>query len=343
MQKILVIEDNMDVRENIVEILELSNYEVAQAPNGKEGVKAAKKELPDLILCDIMMPEMDGYEVLYMLGKDPKTSVIPFIFLTAKSEKSDFRQGMSLGADDYLTKPFDDMQLLKAIEGRLEKYSKLKTTEAKAPDDFLEDLTGVKTLEAAAAQDRHYGKQDIIFRDGDFPHYLFYIVSGKVKTYKISEEGKEFILSVLGPGEYFGYRALLLDTNHTEFAACLEDVSLKLITRDSFHQLVFADKHISASFVKQLANEVSEMESELLHLAYDTVRKRVVDKLLMLADTYQGEEYFKVVRNDLAGLVGTASESVIRILSEFKKEGAIDIKSHGIKIIDRQKLEAVKW
>ena len=118
MQKILVIEDNLDVRENIVEILELSNYEVSEAPNGKEGVKAAKKEQPDLILCDIMMPEMDGYEVLYMLGKDPGTSTIPFIFLTAKAEKSDFRQGMSLGADDYLTKPFDDMELLKAIEGR---------------------------------------------------------------------------------------------------------------------------------------------------------------------------------------------------------------------------------
>ena len=344
MQKILVIEDNLDVRENIVEILELSNYEVVEAPNGKEGVKAAKNEHPDLILCDIMMPEMDGYEVLYMLGKDPNTSTIPFIFLTAKSEKSDFRQGMSLGADDYLTKPFDDMELLKAIEGRLDKYDKLKSTsEAKGPDDFLTGLSGVKSLEVAAAQDRRYAKQDIIFRDGDFPHYLFYIVSGKVKTYKISEEGKEFILSVLGPGEYFGYRALLLDSNHTEFTACLEDVELKLITRDSFHQLVFADKHLSASFVKQLANEVSEKESELLHLAYDTVRKRVVDKLLMLADSYEGEEYFRVVRNDLAGLVGTASESVIRILSEFKKEGVIDIKSHGIKILDRKKLEAVKW
>lgn len=344
MQKILVIEDNLEVRENIVEILELSSYEVAEAPNGKEGVKAAKKELPDLILCDIMMPEMDGYEVLYMLGKDPNTSTIPFIFLTAKAEKSDFRQGMSLGADDYLTKPFDDMELLKAIEGRLDKYSKLKTADqTHDPDQFLAGVSHFKNLEEAATQDRQYAKQDIIFREGDFPHYLFYIESGKVKTYKISEEGKEFILSVLGPGDYFGYRALLLDGNHTEFAACLEDVKLRLIARDTFHQLVFADKHVSANFVKLLANEVSEKESELLHLAYDTVRRRVVDKLLMLADTYQEDEYFKVVRNDLAGLVGTASESVIRILSEFKKDGAIDIMSKGIKILDRQKLESIRW
>ena len=344
MQKILVIEDNLDVRENIVEILELSNYEVSEAPNGKEGVKAAKKEQPDLILCDIMMPEMDGYEVLYMLGKDPGTSTIPFIFLTAKAEKSDFRQGMSLGADDYLTKPFDDMELLKAIEGRLEKYHKLKSNDqAKDPDEFLAGVSHVKNLEDAATQERAYAKQDVIFREGDFPHYLYYIETGKVKTYKISEEGKEFILSVLGPGDYFGYRALLLDTNHTEFAACLEDVKLRLVTRDTFQKLLFGDKQVAGSFVRLLANEVSDKESELLHLAYDTVRRRVVDKLLMLADSYEGEDYFKVVRNDLAGLVGTASESVIRILSEFKKDGVIDIKTQGIKILDRKKLESVKW
>ena len=117
-QKILVIEDHQDVRDNICEILELSAYEVIQAPNGKEGVEAARKQKPDLILCDIMMPEIDGYEVLYLLGKSPETAGIPFIFLTAKAEREDFRKGMSMGADDYLVKPFDQMDLLNAIENR---------------------------------------------------------------------------------------------------------------------------------------------------------------------------------------------------------------------------------
>src|SRR5579871_5975243 len=104
MKKILVIEDNTDVRENIVEILELSEYTVLQAPDGKAGVELAIKESPDLIICDIMMPVLDGYGVLHLLNKHKETYGVPFIFLTAKSEKSDFRKGMELGADDYITK-----------------------------------------------------------------------------------------------------------------------------------------------------------------------------------------------------------------------------------------------
>src|ERR1700722_4146955 len=107
MKKILVIEDNQKVRENIAEILELSNYKVLTASEGKAGVEIALKENPDLIVCDIMMPVLDGYGVLHLLNKHKETFSTPFIFLTAKSEKSDFRKGMELGADDYITKPFD--------------------------------------------------------------------------------------------------------------------------------------------------------------------------------------------------------------------------------------------
>src|SRR3954465_5515474 len=107
MKRILVIEDNEEVRENTSEILELSNYKVFTAENGKQGVEIATREKPDLIVCDIMMPVLDGYGVLHLLSKNQDTSMIPFIFLTAKSEKTDFRKAMELGADDYLTKPFD--------------------------------------------------------------------------------------------------------------------------------------------------------------------------------------------------------------------------------------------
>ena len=127
MKKILVIEDNPDVRENLAEILELSGYKVSTAQDGKVGVSIANKEDLDLILCDVMMPELDGYGVLRILNRNPKTSGIPFIFLTAKSEKTDFRKGMGLGADDYITKPFDDVDLLDAIEMRLKKSDKIKS------------------------------------------------------------------------------------------------------------------------------------------------------------------------------------------------------------------------
>lgn len=121
MSKVLIIEDHNDIRENVAEILTLAGYDVYQANNGKIGVESAVINLPDIILCDIMMPELDGYGVLYMLNKNLKTSTIPFIFITAKSERIDLRKAMEMGADDYLTKPFDDMELLQAIESRLNK------------------------------------------------------------------------------------------------------------------------------------------------------------------------------------------------------------------------------
>ncbi|MBK1988897.1 EAL domain-containing response regulator [Sphaerospermopsis aphanizomenoides BCCUSP55] len=126
MPKILVIEDEESVRENLVDLLTAEEFETVSAHNGKIGLNLAISQLPDLILCDMMMPEMDGYGVLTALRKEPLTATIPFIFLTAKSAKSDFRQGMDLGADDYLTKPFTRSELLSAIKNKLEKYASLK-------------------------------------------------------------------------------------------------------------------------------------------------------------------------------------------------------------------------
>ena len=108
MKKVLVIEDNKDVRENTAEILALANYDVVTAANGEIGIEKAKEFRPDLIVCDIMMPKMDGYEVLRAMGRDGSTSSTPFIFLTAKTDRADMRMGMNLGADDYLTKPFEE-------------------------------------------------------------------------------------------------------------------------------------------------------------------------------------------------------------------------------------------
>jgi DNA-binding NarL/FixJ family response regulator len=119
MKKILVIEDDSEMRRNIVLVLQLEQYQPIAAENGRVGVELAKREKPDLILCDVMMPELDGYAVLKALREDTNTTLIPFIFLTAKGEKDDLRSGMNLGADDYLTKPITQADLLKVIEVRL--------------------------------------------------------------------------------------------------------------------------------------------------------------------------------------------------------------------------------
>ncbi|AFY41432.1 response regulator [Nostoc sp. PCC 7107] len=123
MNKILVIEDDLNVRQNLIDLLYAENFNVITAENGYFGLQLAQTEIPDLIICDVMMPELDGYEVLKELRQNPKTAIIPFIFLTAKSEKTDFRKGMDLGADDYIVKPFSRSELLAAITCRLEKQT----------------------------------------------------------------------------------------------------------------------------------------------------------------------------------------------------------------------------
>jgi DNA-binding NarL/FixJ family response regulator len=141
MKKILVIEDEPEMRRNLATILKLEKFEVVQAANGRAGLDAARKETPDLILCDVMMPEMDGHAVLKALREDSRLVTTPFIFLTAKGEKGDFRSGMDLGADDYLTKPVAKADLLKAIAARFRRSEQQLTSGSLTPNfDSFEPL-----------------------------------------------------------------------------------------------------------------------------------------------------------------------------------------------------------
>ncbi len=136
MVKILLIEDDREIIETLTDLLTMEEYEVLSAASGKEGIKAAMKHQPDLIICDIMMPEMDGYEVIKTLHHNISTFNIPFLFLTAKTDKSDLRLGMELGADDYITKPYDDNEILSAIEARLKKKKDLELFYDRQLDSF---------------------------------------------------------------------------------------------------------------------------------------------------------------------------------------------------------------
>ncbi|WP_413160323.1 response regulator [Capilliphycus salinus ALCB114379] len=141
MKRILVIEDESDVREIILDILEAEDFSVIGAENGQEGVKVAQEYLPDLIICDVMMPEMDGYDVLKKLRESKATSTIPFIFLTAKATRENLRQGMNLGADDYLTKPFSRKDLLGAISSRIQKKDAIEQETQELLDELRSSLT----------------------------------------------------------------------------------------------------------------------------------------------------------------------------------------------------------
>ena len=148
MKTILVIEDQPIMRQKTATILKMEGYEVLEAPNGAEGIRLAHDELPDLILCDIMMPERDGYQVLQAVRLNWATATTPFIFFTAKGEKPDQRAGMNLGADDYLVKPTPRTELLEAIEARLERQRlhDLRTSEAIAKVSFQPDFTSYTPL-----------------------------------------------------------------------------------------------------------------------------------------------------------------------------------------------------
>jgi CRP/FNR family transcriptional regulator, polysaccharide utilization system transcription regulator len=351
MKKILLIEDNPDVRENTAEILELAEYQVATAENGRIGVDKAREIKPDLIICDIMMPELDGYGVLYTLSKNPETAIIPFIFLSAKADRADVRRGMTLGADDYITKPFDDMELLQAVESRLKKNELLQREydrSKKGYDDFINEVKGFEDLEKLSQEStiRHYKKRDIVFEEGQYPRYLYLVQSGKVKIYRSNEEGKEYISNINKTGDYFGYQPLLEEKTYSESAEALEDSDLVLIPKDDFLRLVHSNRQVALRFIRMLSNNLSETEEKLLHMAYNSVRKRVAQALILLKDKYHpgGEDKptFAFSREDLANIAGTSTESGIRALSDFKDEGLVDLKGSTITLLNVPKLERMR-
>lgn len=344
-KKIALIEDNSEMRENIEEILKLANYDVVSAENGKKGVSLIKQEKPDLILCDIMMPELDGYGVLYMIGKDPETSSIPFIFLSAKSEKEDFRKGMNMGADDYLTKPFEDTELLDAIEKRLARIEQFSQHFDRSEDGlnaFLDEAGGIEQL-THERKTKKVKKKDNLFFEDDYPNYLYFVISGKIKTYKMNADGKDFVTGLHSEGDFFGFKEIIQGSNYTNSASALEDSEVVMIRREDFLKLLYTSKEVSEKFIQMLVGSVTEKQNELLNLAYDSVRKRVADSLLKLSEKYQAETEgpftISMSRDDLASIVGTATESVIRTLSEFKSDGYIAIKGSSITILQPEKLK----
>ncbi len=346
---ILIIEDNKDVLENTSELLELAGYSVEGAENGKIGVKKAKELLPDLIICDIMMPEMDGYDVLYYLSIDPKTSCIPFIFLTAKSDQQDFRKGMELGADDYLTKPFEEIDLLKAIERRINKSNLIKKSFTTPEEDSNSDFSLDKVDED---HDLFKNKKKKTFRAKNFiylqygsPIYLYYIKKGQVKTFKTNEEGKELITGLYKENEFFGYHCLLKDDEYSDSAIAVQETEVDLIPKEEFNNLIRNRREVANEFIRMLSKEVIDKEKELLNLAYNSVKKRVADGLIKYFDKYS-QEYsrgLQIPREDLANIAGTSTESVIRTLSEFKKDGLISTEGKTIYIKNLDELSRYKY
>jgi CRP-like cAMP-binding protein len=346
MKRILIIDDHDQIRENIAEILTLGGYATFTAENGKKGVEIALEQHPDLVVCDIMMPELDGFGVLHLLRKNASTEHIPFIFLTAKVERTDFRKGMEMGADDYITKPFDDIELLNAIEIRLKKQDILAqkyASDGKGVQELLKDLnqSGLIKLDPEKFDAETVPKRQHIYSEGKRPRFLYFLKSGKVKTFKLHDDGKEYITNLYSPGEFLGYIALLENTVYDDTAEVLEDADLAMIPAQDFLQLVFNDMTIATKFIRLISHNVKDKEERLLHLAYDSLRKRVAKALVDIHGKFsEGKvnQPIDISREDIAQYVGTATESLIRTLSDFKSEKLVEIKEGKIRIADLARL-----
>lgn len=350
MKTLLLIEDNDEIRENTAEILELSMYKVVTAPNGKDGVEKAIEVKPDLIICDIMMPVLDGYGVLHAIHRNDNLKNTPFIFLTAKTERADFRKGMELGADDYITKPFDGAELLNAIDSRLKKSELAKK-------EFSSDMNGVNQLILESSNGdvlksmvenrsiNNYKRKQVIYKEGNHPSNLYFVLSGKIKTVKSNDDGKELVTDLYSVGDFLGHVALLQGGVYRETAEAIDDAEVAIIPKKEFEDLLSCSREVAQKFIGLLAKNIADKEKQLLSLAYNSLRKKVADALMVLKKKYHNGNAdnfsIDISRENLANIAGTATESLIRTLSDFKSEKLIDIRDGQIVIINDKKLEGM--
>ncbi len=343
MKTILLIEDDLALRENTVELLELSKYTVLSAPNGRVGIEKASQYVPDIIVCDIMMPEIDGYGVLEAVSSNELTRHIPFIFLSAKTEHKEIRKGMDLGADDYLTKPFDEDELLSAIESRLAKSeilskamldsSKKKISE---PEDSLRNLNELKNFFDDNGVLTRFTKGDAIYKEGEHSNKIYLILEGVVKSHKMDENGKELITALHKADDFLGFTSFMDTVPYQESATAVEDVELAGISKQHLKEVLGKSQNVSLELVNVLTDNISEIKEQLLQMAYSSVRKKTAQTIIQFTQILNKKpnEAIKISRYDLASVAGIATESLIRTLSGFKKDNLIEIEGRNIKILD---------
>ena len=351
MKKILLIEDDIVLRENTSELLELSNYDMIVASNGKIGVEMAKTNLPDIIVCDIMMPELDGYGVLEALTKSDKTKYIPFIFLSAKTERKDVRKGMDLGADDYITKPFSEDELISAIESRLAKAAILKDIRENQDKDQeeiddegeLRTLNDLKNFLDDNGKIFSFSKDEIIYKEGNNSNYIYLINKGVVKCFKLDEQGKELTTSLHKEDDLFGYTSFTQNVAYQETATAIKETELVGISKKELTNILNTNHKVTLELIQLLTDDLTGVKDQLLQMAYSSVNKKTASTILKFAEKLnrKPEDPIKISRNDLASVAGIATETLIRTMSNFKKQGIIEIEGRNIKILDLNKLKDI--
>lgn len=348
MAKILLIDDNQDIRENYSEILELAGHTVYEAQNGKIGVEIATREIPDIVLCDIMMDELDGYGVLHMLSRNPDTANIPFVFITARADRTDQRKGMEMGADDYLIKPFDDIELLNVIECRLNKKLRQQQFYGETMpklEKLVLNNSGLPILKQLIENHKYrtFKKKQIVHFAGEDVAGIYMIISGRIKTVKMADDGRELITGIYEKDDFIGTNVIFSEDTYADVAIAMDDSTLCFFPLKEFDELLGKYPDIAKQFIKLLSNEIREKENQLLQIAYHSVRKRIAEAILRYArHNSKNGEALSLTRTDLAAFSGTATETVSRTLTEFKNEGLLEKTNSEIVILDYKKLQKLK-
>ncbi len=341
MKRILIVEDDAALRENTAKLLALENFVVITAANGTEGIRLAKESNPDIIICDILMPEKDGFNVLKELSSNDHTRHIPFIFLSAKTEHKEIRQGMDLGADDYITKPFEEEELLSAIKSRLAKSQILNNITIHPPNEQFKNLEDLKNYFDDYGELSHHLKGETIFQEGDRANKIFLILKGLVKTHKMDQNGKKLITSIQKPDDFMGLTSFIDNNPYQESATVLEDTDLAGVNKQILKELLSENCDLSLELMNILTDNLSDIKDHLLQMAYSSVSKKTAQTILQFAEVLDkgplGE--IKISRSDLASVAGIAPESLIRTLSDFKKKGIIEIEGRNIKILKLNELQ----
>ena len=349
MKKVLLIEDDAIIRENTAELLELSNFNVITAPNGKIGVELAKRDTPDIVVCDIMMPELDGYGVIEALSKNNDTKYIPFIFLSAKTERTDVRKGMDLGADDYITKPFTEEELISAIESRLAKAAILRDERNNQKESVPENEDEIKTLNDLKnffddnGEVFNFKKDEVIYNEGYNSNLIYLVIKGVVKSYKLDEKGKELVTALYKEDDLFGYTSFTQNIPYQETTKAIKNLELVGISKSNLTNVLANNHTVTLELLELLNDNLTGVKDQLLQMAYSSVNKKTAITILKFAEKLntKPEEPIKISRNDLASVAGIATETLIRTMSNFKKQGLIAIEGRNIRILDIQKLQNI--
>jgi len=343
MKKILLIEDDEEFRASTVDILSLSNYEVQACKNGKEGVQKSLSWKPDLIICDIILPKLDGYGVLRVLRNSEFLKDVLIICITGHQEIEHYRKCMEFGADDFLLKPFSPTELLKAIETRFDRHSihsEHLTTQSSTGRKKYDDILA-KVLEGRPVVPGRKGSP--MFEAGQTPRFACYVISGMIRTIRFDFSGKELTTGIFTKGKFVGLSEALQGIPFMDSAIVLQNSELILIPIVDFLQITHREPVFLSSLVNQLALDVISNNQLLINLAYQDMRGKVALALLRLYQFYKKDNpqvtHVKQPRAIIASMAGVAKESATRTMIDFVEEGIVEVTPEGYRILNFERLE----